>query len=57
MPCEKALRHAVRKIKELDMEIIAPQHGSVLNQKQDIRLVADALESLKGVGIDGLVQE
>jgi len=39
------------------MEIIAPQHGSVLNQKRDIRLVADALESLKGVGIDGLVQE
>jgi len=57
MPCEKALRNAVRRIKELDMDIIAPQHGSVLNQKRDIRLVADALESLKGVGIDGLVQE
>jgi flavorubredoxin len=56
MPCEKALRHAIRKIKELDMDMIAPQHGSILNRKRDIRFIADTLESLDGVGIDGVVQ-
>lgn len=56
MPCEKALRHAIRKIKELDMDVIAPQHGSVLNRKRDIHFMADTLESLSGVGIDGVVQ-
>jgi len=55
MPCEKALRNAIRKIKELDMDMIAPQHGSILNKKRDIRLVADTLESLNGVGIDAIV--
>jgi flavorubredoxin len=55
MPCEKALRHAIRKIKELDVDMIAPQHGSVLNRKRDVHFVADILESLNGVGIDAIV--
>jgi flavorubredoxin len=57
MPCEKALRHAIQKIKELDMDMITPQHGSILNRKRDIRFVADTLESFNGVGIDAIVQE
>lgn len=57
MPCGKALRHAIRQIRQLDVDIIAPQHGSVLNRKRDIRFVADTLESLNGVGIDAIVQE
>jgi len=57
MPCEKALRHAIGKIKELDMDVVAPQHGSISNRKQDIRFLADTLESLTGVGIDAIVQE
>ncbi len=55
MPCEKALRHAIRKIKGLDVDMIAPQHGSVLNRKRDIHFLADTLESLNGVGIDAIV--
>jgi flavorubredoxin len=57
MPCEKALRHAIRKIKELDMAMIAPQHGSILNRKREIEFVSDVLESLDGVGIDAIVQD
>jgi flavorubredoxin len=57
MPCEKALRHAIRKIKELNIDMIAPQHGSVINRQRDIRFITDKLESLSGVGIDALVQE
>jgi len=55
MPCEKALRHAIGKIKALDVDRIAPQHGSILNNPPDIHHIADTLESLKGVGIDGVV--
>jgi len=57
MPCKKALRHAIHQIKALDADVIAPQHGSVLNRKRDIRFVADTLETLNGVGIDAIVQE
>jgi len=56
MPCKKALRHAIHQIKALDADVIAPQHGSVLNRKRDIRLVADTLEALNEVGIDAIVQ-
>ena len=57
MPCEKALRHAMRKIKGVNVGMIAPQHGSILNKKRDIRFVTDTLESLDGVGIDAIVQD
>lgn len=56
MPCEKALRHALQRIREIDADRIAPQHGSVITQKKDIRFIADRLESLNGVGIDALLQ-
>jgi flavorubredoxin len=55
MPCKKALRHAIGKIKDIDIDTIAPQHGSIINREADIRLVADTLASLDGVGIDGVV--
>jgi len=54
MPCEKSLRYAMTKIKELDIIAIAPQHGSVLAKKRDIRFISEKLESLNGVGIDGI---
>jgi len=55
MPCGKALRNAMEKIKEVDMEMIAPQHGSILTERRDILLVADRLASLTNVGIDAIV--
>jgi len=57
LTCEKALWHAIRKIEDLDVDRIAPQHGSVINQLRDIRFIVDKLQSLKGVGIDALSQD
>ncbi|MBW1783899.1 MAG: MBL fold metallo-hydrolase [Deltaproteobacteria bacterium] len=56
MPCEKALSYAMAKIRELDADTIAPQHGSILTKKRDIRFISETLESLKGIGIDGISQ-
>jgi len=52
MPSEKALRYAMGVIKNLDIDIIAPQHGSIFNKKKDIDFLIEKLSALKGVGID-----
>lgn len=54
MPSEKALQHAMDVIRELDVKVIAPQHGSVVTDKKEIDLLIERLGSLKGVGIDGI---
>jgi flavorubredoxin len=51
MPSEKALRHAMDVIGNLDVQTIAPQHGSVFNREKDIVFLIEKLASLKGVGI------
>ena len=53
MPAEKALHYAMHVIGALDVEVLAPQHGSILNNKKDIAFLIERLGSLKGVGIDG----
>ena len=52
MTSEKALRYAMGVIGNLDLELIAPQHGSILNKKKDIYFLIEKLGALKGVGID-----
>jgi flavorubredoxin len=52
MTSEKALRHAMEVIGRLDIEMIAPQHGSIFNKRKDIDFIIGKLYSLKGVGID-----
>jgi len=52
MPSEKALRYAMDVIGSLDPEMIAPQHGSIIKKKEDIRFLIDKLKALEGVGID-----
>ena len=52
MPSEKALRHAMRVISKLDIEMIAPQHGSIFKKKRDINFLIERLSALSGVGID-----
>jgi hypothetical protein len=37
--------------------MIAPQHGSVINDKKIIRYVFEQLTNLKGVGIDAIVKD
>lgn len=54
MPCNKALHHAIAEIRKLDINIIAPQHGTVIRGRQAINLALDILGNLDRVGIDGL---
>ena len=54
MPSTKALRRAMDVIGALDIEIIAPQHGSVIRGERDVRFLIESLASLPAVGIDGL---
>lgn len=52
MPSGKALSHAMGVIEKLDIERIAPQHGSIITQKKDIDFLIRKLGALQGVGID-----
>ena len=54
MPSGKALRHAMEVIGGLDVQVIAPQHGSVLTEKKDVDFLIERLGALEGVGIDGI---
>lgn len=54
MPCKKALRYALSKIKKIDIERIAPQHGSILHNGRDISFVIHKLDTLEKVGIDAI---
>lgn len=55
MPNGKALQYAMNVIKGIDVEMIAPQHGSILVGKKEIGFVTDVLASLDRVGIDAYV--
>jgi flavorubredoxin len=52
MTSTKALRHALQKIAAIPFDILAPQHGSIIKDKQTIAHVFELLVSLEGVGID-----
>ena len=54
MPSERALKYALEQIAKIPFTVIAPQHGSVIPDLDDIALVAERLVTLKGVGIDGI---
>lgn len=55
MPSGKALRYAMNVLKNIDIDIIAPQHGSILTEKKDIEFMIDTLASLDNVGIDAYI--
>lgn len=52
MTSTKALRYALRQIQQLPLRCIAPQHGSILDRPEDIRLVIAQLAGIQSVGID-----
>jgi len=52
MPSAKALRHALDRIKRLEIEWVAPQHGSIFSGKRDISFLIEKLYALERVGID-----
>ena len=55
MPSDKALRYALETIENIPFSVIAPQHGSVMNDQETINLVIDRLKNLEKIGIDGIV--
>lgn len=57
MTSTRALRHSLETISKIPFEIIAPQHGSVINDKKTIKFVFWFLASLEKVGIDGNINE
>ncbi len=54
MTSNRALRHAMHLVREIPALLLAPQHGGILVQSQDIQLVIDKLLTLDQVGIDGI---
>ena len=57
MPSVKALKYALEQISEIPFSTIAPQHGSIINDRQVIRYVFAQLIDLSDVGIDGLIDD
>jgi flavorubredoxin len=54
---EKALKYAVNMIFREKIDIIAPQHGSVITSKEDIEFLKDVLINLNDVGIDYIIKD
>lgn len=55
MASERALRYAIEQVARVPFTTIAPQHGGVIHDAEDIVFVCDLLSSLKGVGIDSVI--
>jgi len=57
MPSKKALRLALERIGAIPFQIIAPQHGSIIADRDIQRYVFDRLAELEKVGVDGIVAD
>ena len=57
MPSNRALINTLNIIEKLDIDIIAPQHGSIISPKEDVDAIFRHLYSIKNVGIDWLLAE
>ncbi len=57
MTSKVALTHALDVIEKLDIERVAPQHGSILKSKEDVQRVIRFLRKIEHVGIDYLIAE
>lgn len=55
MTSNKSLRIVLDKIRELDIEIIAPQHGSLIKGAENIEIVLEKLYKIDNIGIDGVL--
>lgn len=54
MTSNNSLRRALDKIRQLDIEIIAPQHGSLIRGADKIKIVLEKLYEIENIGIDGI---
>ena len=57
MTSTKALRFALKQIENLDISMIAPQHGSIFHTPSACKIVADRLNSFTDIGIDYFLGE
>lgn len=57
MTSNKALRFAFEKILTLALNMIAPQHGSVITDRREMMYITKMLTALDDVGIDGILKE
>ena len=55
MTSTRALGYSLEQIGNIPFKILAPQHGSVINDKEIIDYVSKLLAALKDVGIDGVL--
>ena len=56
MTSTKALRYALKQIEGLDISVIAPQHGGILNTPDSRQVVINRLKKLTEVGIDQFLE-
>jgi len=56
MPSRKALKYAFKEILEVPFSTIAPQHGSIINDRNIMRYVFELLISEKQIGIDRIIE-
>jgi flavorubredoxin len=57
MTSTRALSHTLDVIESLEVDRIAPQHGSIIASQTDAKRVIRYLRGLKDVGIDYLIAE
>lgn len=55
MTSNQALSYALASIEKLDIDRIAPQHGSVINTKEDVKTVIRHLQGIENVGIESFL--
>lgn len=55
MPSTRALLNSLNTIEKLDVDRIAPQHGSIISTKEDINSIIRHLRAIDNVGIDCLI--
>ncbi|MGM0379822.1 MAG: MBL fold metallo-hydrolase [Bacillota bacterium] len=54
MPSKKALSYALKQIEDLPINVIAPQHGSIINDSKTIDFVIEKLKETENIGIDNI---
>jgi flavorubredoxin len=55
MTSNRALKNTLNTIEKLDIDTIAPQHGSIISAKEDVIAIIRHLRAIKNVGIDCLL--
>jgi flavorubredoxin len=55
MTSSKALHNAIKNIQKYDIEMIAPQHGTIIHHKEDVKYFLELFSNLDLVGIDGVL--